>query len=93
MPRLIEAENVRLVCGDLAEIDVARRDIRIMPTARRLLPLLSCDSPQAQEYEHYGYSQCHDRFRREFHCDYVFCSDDLRRNSFHPPPELNEVML
>ena len=55
--------------------------------------LLSCDSTEAQEYEHYGYSHCHDRFGREFHCDYVFCSDALRRNSFHPPPELNERML
>ena len=67
--------------------------MRVMPTARRPLPLLSCDGTEAQEYEHYGYSQCHDRFRREFHRDYVFCSDAFRRKSFHPPPELNEVML
>jgi hypothetical protein len=64
-----------------------------MPSARRLLPLLSCDSTQGQQREHYGYSQCHDRFSREFHCDYAFCSDALRRNSFHPPPELKEAML
>jgi hypothetical protein len=64
-----------------------------MPTARRPLPLLSCDGAEAQEHEQYSYSQCHDRFGREFHHAYVFCSDALRRNSFHPPPELNEVML
>ena len=67
--------------------------MRVMATARRPLLLLSCNGTKAQEYEHYGYSQCHDRFGREFHWDYVFCSDALRRNSFHPPPELNEVML
>jgi hypothetical protein len=64
-----------------------------MPTARRLLPLLSRDSTDAQKYEHYGYGHCHNRFGREFHRDYVFCSDALKRNSFHPPPELNEAML
>jgi hypothetical protein len=90
--RLVKAENVRLACGDLAWISVVCRDICVMPTARRLA-LLSCDSTEAQEYEHYGYSCCHDRFGREFQCDYVFCSDALRRNSFHPPPELNESML
>ena len=64
-----------------------------MPTARRPLPLLSCDGTEAQKYEHYSYTQCHDRFGRKFHCDYVFCNDALRRNSFHPPPELKEAML
>jgi hypothetical protein len=64
-----------------------------MRTGRRSLPLFSCDGTEAQEYERYGYSHCYDRFGREFHCDYVFCSDALKRNSFHPPPELNEVML
>jgi hypothetical protein len=64
-----------------------------MPTAHRPLPLLSRNGAEAQEYEHCGYSQCHDRFGGEFHYDYVFCSDALRRNSFHPPPELNELML
>ena len=91
--RLVEAENVRPACRDACQINIARRDMRIMPTARRLLPLLSCNGAEAQEYEHYGYSQCHDRFGREFHYDYVRCSDALRRNSCHPPPELNEVML
>ena len=91
--RLVKAGNVRLACGDLAQVNVACRDIRVMPTAHRPLPLLSCDGTEAQEYENYGYSRCHDRFGREFHCDYVFCSDALRRNSFHPPPELNESML
>jgi hypothetical protein len=91
--RLVNAENVRLACGDLAQGNITRRDIGVVPTTRRPLPLLSCDGTDAQEYEYYRYSRCHDRFGREFHCDYVFCSDALRRNSSHPPPELNEVML
>ena len=91
--RLVNAENVRVACSDLTQVNVACRDIRVMPTARRLLPLLSCDRTEAQECEHYSYSRCHDRFGREFHCDYMFCSDALRRNSFHPPPELKEAML
>ena len=85
--RLVNAENVRL------EINVACRDIRVMPTTRRPLPLLSCDSAEAQEHEYYGYSQCYDRLGGKFHYAYVFCSDALRRNSFHPPPELKEAML
>jgi hypothetical protein len=64
-----------------------------MPAARWPLPLLSCDGTEAQEYEYYSNSQRHDRLGGEFHCDYVFCSDALRRNSFHPPPELKEAML
>src|SRR5437867_2445406 len=90
--RLVKSENVRLACSDLGQINVACRDIYIMPTTARRA-LLACDGTQGQECEHYGYSRCHDRFGREFHGDYVFCSDALRRNSFHPPPELNEVML
>ena len=90
---LVSAENVLLACSDLTRVNVACRDIRVMPTERRPLPLLSCDGTEAQEHEHYGYSHCHDRFGRKFHCDYAFCSDALRRNSFHPPPELKEVML
>ena len=91
--RLVDAENVRLACGDLAQADVARGYIPVMPAAHRPLPLLSRDGTEAQEYEYYSYSQCHDRLGGEFHCDYVFCSDALRRNSFQPPPELKEVML
>src|ERR1700756_3818419 len=85
---LVQTENVCLACPDVAELNAACRYIRVMPASRRPLPLLSCDSTEAQECEHYSYSRCHDRFGREFHCDYVFCSDALRRNSFHPPPEL-----
>jgi hypothetical protein len=91
--RLVKAKNVRVAWGDLAHLNIARGDVRIVLTARRRLPLLSCDRTEAQEREHYSYSRCHDRFGREFHCDYVFWSDALRRNSFHPPPELNEAML
>ena len=91
--RLIKAKNVWVACGDMGQSNVVRRDIRILPAPRRLLPLLSCDHAEGQECKHYGYSKCYDRFDREFHCNYVFCSDALRRNSFHPPPELNEVML
>jgi len=91
--RLVNAENVRFACSDLAQINVVCRDIRVMTTTPKPLPLLSCNGTQAQECEHYGYSHCHDRFGREFHCDYVFCSDAFRRNSFHPPPELKEAML
>ena len=89
--RLVNTESVRLACSDLTQFNGAFRDIRIMPTARRFA-LLSRDRTEAQECEHYGYSHCHDCFGREFHCDYVFCSDALRRNSFHPPPELKEAM-
>jgi len=64
-----------------------------MPIPRGPLSLLSCDGTEAHEYEYNSYSQCHDRFGRESHWDYVFCSDAFRRNSSHPPPELNEVML
>ena len=91
--RLIKAKNVWVACGDMGQGNVVRRDIRILPAPRRLLPLLSCDHAEGQECKHYGYSKCYDRFDREFHCNYVFCSDALRRNSFHPPPELNEAML
>ena len=92
--RLVEAEDVGVACGDLAQFNIARRnDIRVMPGAHGPLPLLSCNGAEAHECEHYGYSQCHDRFGRESHCDYMFCSDALRRNSFHPPPELNELIL
>ncbi len=91
--RLVNAENVRVACSDLTLVNVACRDICVMPTARRPLPLLSCDRTEAQEREHYSDSHCHDRFGREFHCDYAFCSDAFRRNSFHPPPELKEAML
>ena len=91
--RLVNAENVRVACSDLTLVNVACRDICVMPTARRPLPLLSCDRTEAQECEHYSDSHCHDRFGREFHCDYVLCSDAFRRNSFHPPPELKEAML
>jgi len=91
--RLVKAENVGLACGDLAQVNIARRDIPIMLTARGPLPLLPCNGTEAQKYEYYSYSQCHDRLGGEFHCDYVFCSDTFRRNSFHPPPELNEVIL
>ena len=90
---LVNAENVRLADSDRTQVDVASRDIRVMATARKPLPLLSCNRTEAQECEHYSYSHCHDCFGREFHCDYVFCSDALRRNSFHPPPELKEAML
>ena len=90
--RLVNAEKVRVACSDLTQVSVACRDIRVMPTARRFA-LLSGDRPEGQECEHYSYSHCHDCFGREFHCDYVFCSDALRRNSFHPPPELKEAML
>jgi hypothetical protein len=90
--RLVKAENVGFARGDLAQVNIACRDIRVMPATPRLA-LLSRDGTEAQEYEHYSYSHRHDRFGREFHCDYVFCSDALRRNSFHPPPELNEAML
>ena len=93
MLRLVKAENVRLACGDLAQVNVVCRDIRVVPTTSRPLPLLSCNGTQGQECEYYGYSHCHDRLGGEFHCDYAFCSDALRRNSFHPPPELNEAML
>ena len=89
--RLVEAENVRLASGDLSEFDVVSCDVPLMRTGRARLPLLSCDHAKAQEHEHYSYSQCDDRFGREFH--HLFCSGALRRNSFHPPPELNEVML
>src|SRR5262249_24496056 len=88
---LVKAENVSLACGDSVQVNVACRDIRVTSTPR--LALLSCDGTQAQEQEHYRYSRCHDRFGRKFHGDYVFRSDALSRNSFHPPPELNEVML
>jgi hypothetical protein len=92
--RLVEAENVGVACGDLAQFNIARRgDIRVMLRARRPLPLLSCNGTKTQECEYYGYSQCHDRFGRESHWDYVFGSDAFRRNSSHPPPELNEVIL
>ena len=77
----------------MAQVNVVCRDIRVVSTRPRPLPLLSCNGTQAQKCEHYGYNQCHNRLGREFHCDYVVCSDALRRNSFHPPPELNEAML
>ena len=64
---LVKAENVRVACGDLAQVN-ACRDIRVMFTLRTLA-LLSCDGTQAQECEHYGYSRCHYRFGREFHGD------------------------
>ena len=91
--RLVSAGNVRAACSDLAHINVVCSDIRVTPTARRLLPLLSSDGSEAKEYKHYRYSHCHHRFGREFHCVYAFWIDALKRNSFHPPPELNEVML
>jgi len=91
--RLIQAEHVRLAWGDLAELHAVCRDMRVMRSTRRLLPLLSCDGTKAQQHEHYSYCECHDCFGRQIHCDYVFCSDAFSRNSFHPPPELNEVML
>jgi len=55
--------------------------------------LIEADGTEAKKCEYYSYSQCHDRLCGEFHCDYVFCSDALSRNSFHPPPELKEVIL
>jgi len=75
------------------QVNIACGHIRVLSTTRRPLLLLRCDRTDAQECEHYRYSRCHDRFGREFHFDYVFCSDALRRNSFHPPPELKEAML
>ena len=90
---LIKAENVRAGCGDPAQVNIACRYVRVLSTMRRSLPLLPCDRTEAEKCEHYRYSYCYNRFGREFHCDYVFCSDALRRNSFHPPPELKETML
>jgi hypothetical protein len=46
--RLIKAENVRVVCGDPAQINIVRRDIRVVPTTRGPLPLLSCDRAEAE---------------------------------------------
>jgi hypothetical protein len=89
---LVKSENFRLACGDLVQINVATRDIRVMPTMPRLA-LLSCDGTQAQECEDYRYNRCHDRFGREFHGNHVFCSDAFIRRSLHPPPKLNEAML
>ena len=65
--RLVKAKNVWVACGDLAQVNIARRDIRIVATTRRPLPLLSCDCAEAQQSKYYRHSQCHDRFGREFH--------------------------
>ena len=54
--RLVKAENVGLACGDLAQVNIARRDIPIMLTARGPLPLLPCNGTEAQKYEYYSYS-------------------------------------
>ena len=65
--RLVKAKNVRFARADLTQVNIARCDIRVVPTTHRPLPLLSCDRTEAEECEHYSYSYCHDRFRREFH--------------------------
>ena len=66
---LVKAKNVRITRADLTQINVVRRDINVMSTARRPLLLLPRNRTEAQECKHYSYSQCHDCFGRKFHRD------------------------
>ena len=64
---LVKAENVRVICGDLAQSNVACRDVRNIPIIGRPAPLLSCNRTEAQKCEHYSDSRCHNCFGRKFH--------------------------